>query len=152
MNNFQREGSISNSHVVREFENKIQQYFHEKGMNLDFDISVPIGIKIKKNKKFDLGSINLGVLIECKAHTWTKPNYNSPSAKLTTWVSEMYKFQLKPEGYKKIFVVQYDYSPKHKETLLQYFIRLNKHLIPDDVEMMEYDIGNGKMYERGFVE
>jgi hypothetical protein len=124
------------------------QYFKDEGYNLDFNVKVNIGLDHKKNKNYDLGSKDNKILIECKAHTWTRPDFRNPSAKLITWVSEMYKFQLCPEGFRKIFVVQYDYSPKHNETLMQYFIRLNKHLIPDDVEMMEYNTKMGKMYER----
>jgi hypothetical protein len=151
MNNFQREGSISNSHVGRNFENIVQEYFLTIGIQLDKDIKVKIGLDSKKDKCFDLGNINENLLVECKAHTWTRPNYRYPSAKITTWVSEMYKFYLTPNEFRKLFVVQYDLNLRSNETLLQQFIRLNKHLIPNDVELMEYDIENGKMYEREII-
>jgi hypothetical protein len=148
MSNFQRSGALSNAYIGREFEDIIREYFRSTGIIVDYGIGIPIGLKYKKEKKYDLGSQKERILIECKAHTWTKPNDNSPSAKISTWISEMYKFLLCPHEYRKIFVVQYDYSTKHNETLLQYFIRLNRHLIPDDVELMEYDIDNNTMYQR----
>lgn len=147
-NNFQREGSKSNADVGKEFEKVINEYFVDKKLNLDSDINIKIGINYKKQRSFDMGSFEDKILIECKSHTWTRPDYGIPNAKLKTWISEMYMFYLSPKEYRKIFVVQYDFSPRYNETLLQYFIRLNKHLIPDDVELMEYDIEKNIMYIR----
>lgn len=148
MNNFQREGSISNSHVGREFEQRVKEYFLNLGVVLEEDVKVKIGIEDKKNKSFDLGSLSKNILVECKAHTWTRPNYGYPSAKINNWISEMYKFYLTPKNYRKILIVQYDYNSRLKESLLEHFIRLNKHLIPEDVELMDYDLEHNRILSR----
>ena len=51
----------------------------------------------------------------------------------------MYYFAICPEGYRKILMVLRDFSKKRKETLCEYYIRTKKHLIPDDVEIWEFD-------------
>ena len=85
---------------------------------------------------FDLGSENSKVVVECKCHTWTSGN-NAPSAKMSTWNEAMYYFQICPPGYRKIFFVLR--SVKDGQTLSEYYIRRHKELIPDDVEIWEYD-------------
>jgi hypothetical protein len=52
----------------------------------------------------------------------------------------MYYFSLAPKDYRKVFFILKDYSIKRNETLGEYYIRTYKHLIPDDVEIMEYDM------------
>ncbi len=42
-------------------------------------------------------------------------------------------------GTRKIFFILKDYSKKRNETLGEYYIRTYGHLIPSDVEIMEYD-------------
>ncbi|MDD3424468.1 MAG: hypothetical protein PHX32_08025, partial [Sphaerochaeta sp.] len=59
--------------------------------------------------------------------------------KMTVWNEAMYYFLLAPIEYRKILFVLKDYSPKRKETLAEYFVRTNKHLIPKGVEIIEYD-------------
>jgi hypothetical protein len=58
----------------------------------------------------------------------------------------MYYFTVAPKGYRKILFVLRDYSEERGETLAEYYIRRYSHLIPNDVEICEYDeIGkNGK--------
>ena len=51
----------------------------------------------------------------------------------------MYYFALAPKSYRKIFFVLRDYSPKKKETLAQYYVRMYDHLVPDEVEIWEFD-------------
>jgi len=46
-----------------------------------------------------------------------------------------------PPNYRKIMFVLYDYSEKRNETLAEYYLRTNYHLIPQDVEFWEYDEG-----------
>lgn len=36
-------------------------------------------------------------------------------------------------------VVLRDYSEKRNETLLEYYLRTHRHLVPDGVEFWEYD-------------
>lgn len=57
----------------------------------------------------------------------------------------MYYFYLAPEEFRKIFFILKDYSEKRRETLGEYYIRTFGHLIPEDVEIMEYDIMGNKV-------
>lgn len=141
MNNFQRVGSISNAHIGRDFEEAAHVYFTAQGYQIIKDVALPIGLERKKNHRFDLGTpagAEDKIIIECKSHRWTSGD-NVPSAKLTVWNEAMYYFHLAPPEYRKIFFILRDYSNKRNETLGEYYIRTYGHLIPSDVEIMEYD-------------
>lgn len=141
MNNFQRIGSISNAHIGRDFEKAAHVYFTAQGYEIIKDVALPIGLERKKNHRFDLGTPTDAIdkiIIECKSHRWTSGD-NVPSAKLTVWNEAMYYFHLAPPEYRKIFFILRDYSNKRSETLGEYYIRTYGHLIPNDVEIMEYD-------------
>ncbi|NET71369.1 MAG: hypothetical protein F6K62_10690 [Sphaerospermopsis sp. SIO1G2] len=85
MNNFQRIGAISNAHVGREFEEVAIAVFADKGITVQKDFYLDVGIgSIKKPRNFDLGSQQPSIIVECKAHRWTAGN-NVPSAKMTVW-------------------------------------------------------------------
>ena len=135
---FQRKGADSNTQVGRDFEAKAQAFFAEQGLHLTPGISIEIGINGKKPHNFDLGDHSGKVLVECKAHTWTEGG-NVPSAKMTTWNQAMFFFHAAPGGFRKILFVLRDFSRKRNETLGQYYIRTNPHLIPKDVEVWEFD-------------
>jgi hypothetical protein len=136
----QRIGSRSNAHVGVDFEFAAKNFFASEGLHLEPNIKFPVGIsKIKKDHAFDLGCLNEKVLVECKSHKWTRPNENVPSAKLTVWNEAMYYFATIPKNYRKIMFVLRDYSEKRSETLAEYYIRTYRHLIPEGVELWEYD-------------
>ena len=135
---FQRKGSKSNAHVGRDFENAIQSYFENNNLSLNARVSVQIGINGKKHHSFDLGNEEKKVLVECKAHKWTESD-KVPSAKLTVWNEAMYFFHAAPPGFRKLLVVLHDFSSKRNETLGEYYIRTYAHLIPNDVEIWEYN-------------
>ncbi|SPD72151.1 conserved hypothetical protein [uncultured Desulfobacterium sp.] len=143
---FQRKGSESNAHVGRDFEAKIQTYFEKQGLSLSYGVTVPIGVTGKKPHSFDLGSKDGKILVECKAHRWTEGG-NVPSAKLTVWNEAMFFFHTAPSGYRKLLVVLHDFSSRRNETLGEYYVRTYSHLIPEDVEVWEYD-ENGKHGKR----
>lgn len=141
MNNFQRVGSISNAHIGRDFEEAAHVYFTVQGYQIIKDVALPIGLERKKNHRFDLGTpadAEDKIIIECKSHRWTSGD-NVPSAKLTVWNEAMYYFHLAPVDYRKIFFILRDYSKKRNATLGEYYIRTYGHLIPSDVEIMEFD-------------
>jgi hypothetical protein len=147
----QRIGSKSNAHVGRDFELAAQSFFATEGLSLSLNIKIPVGIcEIKKDHAFDLGCLNEKVLVECKSHKWTAPNDNVPSAKLTVWNEAMYYFLVTPSGYRKIMFVLRDYSKKRKETLAEYYIRTYSHLIPEGVELWEYDESNMSAVQLAF--
>lgn len=131
----------SNASVGRHFELVVQRVLREKfGLSLEIDYKLKIGVgKEKKGHKFDLGAKEPKVIVECKAHTWTNGN-NVPSAKMAVWNEAMYYFAITPSDYRKIFCALRDASAARSETLAEYYVRTYGHLIPDDVEIFEYDL------------
>ena len=137
--NFQREGSISNAHVGRDFEVLAMNLLEKEGVELAQNYMISVGVSEKKKPHaFDLGSSSSKIIVECKSHKWTKGN-NVPSAKLTVWNESMYYFAITPKDYRKIFFVLRDKRSSNNETLAEYYIRTYGHLIPSDVEIWEYD-------------
>ena len=137
--NFQRTGSISNAHVGREFERFALNELAKKGITVSIGFPVEVGVKnLKKAHAFDLGSESPPVLVECKSHRWTKGN-NIPSAKITVWNEAMYYFLCAPDKYRKIFFILRDERNTTGETLSSYYIRNYGHLIPEGVEIWEYN-------------
>lgn len=136
----QRINSLSNAHVGKHFELLAKKYFSLNGLLLEKNIKITLGINTtKKEHAFDLGCKKEKVLVECKSHKWTRPNDNVPSAKLSVWNEAMYYFFVAPSEYRKIMFVLRDYNQKRKETLAEYYIRTYHHLIPDGVELWEFN-------------
>ena len=139
MTNFQRPGSISNSHVGRDFENLALAVLTQHGFSLDLNHSVDVGLGTKKKAhKFDLGSNDPAVMVECKAQTWTSGDI-VPNAKLKNWSEAMFYFAIAPQDYRKIFFIQKSVRRSNGETLGDYYLRTHYHLIPEDVEFWECD-------------
>ena len=132
-------GGQPNAVVGKEFERAALRYFRcHKGLELTEGFKLKVGIRVKKVHKFDLGSAENRVLVECKRHTWgTSPNI--PTGKMHAWNEAMFLFYLAPIEYQKIPFVFRDYNEKRSETLAQYYVRTYRHFIPDDVEIMELD-------------
>ena len=141
VNNFQRPGAISNAGVGTDFEMVVQEWFSNQDVRLQRNYGVEVGVSTKKERKFDLGSSEPPILVECKSHKWTSGD-NVPSAKITVWNEAMYYFLLAPAGFRKVLFVLRDFSEKRGESLAEYYVRNHSHLIPDDVEILEYDASN----------
>ena len=84
-NNFQRVGAISNAHVGREFEEAARLFLAETGITLQLGFRAPVGHKIKKSHKFDLGGEKPPILVECKSYTWTSGG--NPHRRRAVWVA-----------------------------------------------------------------
>ena len=141
----QRIGAISNAHVGADFEKAALVFFEKRGDALSRNFSLEIGVSIKKKKHcFDLGSANPKIIIECKSHRWTAGS-KVPSAKMTTWNEAMLYFHLAPKDFKKIFFTLHDKRQTTGETLVSYYKRTYSHLIPEDVEFLEYDESTGNI-------
>lgn len=139
----QRIGSVSNAHVGADFEKAALIFFEKRGDQLSRNFSLDIGLSIKKKKHcFDLGSASPKIIIECKSHRWTAGS-KVPSAKMTTWNEAMLYFHLAPKDFKKVFFTLHDKRQTTGETLVSYYKRTYSHLIPDDVEFLEYDESTG---------
>ena len=139
MSSFQRDGSTSNSHVGREFEQRAQKILAEYDLRLELNHKVPCGLgTVRKNHAFDLGSESAKVIVECKSQTWTSGG-NVPSAKMKNWAEAMFYFHMAPPDYRKIFFVERSVRSGRNETLLGYFLRTQAHMIPPEVEFWELD-------------
>jgi hypothetical protein len=136
-NNFQRPGSLSNTHVGREFEEAAQLFFAKTKIPLQPGFSEKVGHRIKKSHKFDLGSKEPPILVECKSYTWTSGG-NSPSAKIRGLNEVMLLFSLAPKRYRKILFVL-----KHLRkdvSLAAHYIKTQGHLIGPGIEIWELDL------------
>ena len=137
MTNFQREGSISNAHVGRDFEARARAILAAHGIPLNMNHKVPCGLgNDKKLHTFDLGSEDPPVIVECKSQTWTKGDV-VPSAKMKNWAEAMFYFHMAPPRYRKIFFVEQSLRVRNGESLLAYFRRTQSHMIPPEVEFWE---------------
>ncbi|HEY1372240.1 MAG TPA: hypothetical protein VGH50_07200 [Candidatus Binatia bacterium] len=134
----QRIGSVSNTHVGLDFELVALEYFAKQQIKLTRDFAVDIGLSRKKKHCFDLGSSNPKIIVECKSHKWTA-GANVPSAKMTVWNEAMYYFYLAPQEFRKILFVLYDRRNKVGESLLSYYKRTYFHMIPEEVELLQWD-------------
>lgn len=56
---------------------------------------------------------------------------------MKNWAEAMYYFHMAPSKYRKIFFVEQSIRVASGESLLAYFYRTQRHLIPADVELWE---------------
>lgn len=136
-NNFQRIGSNSNTDAGNQFEVAVLRFFEQSGVRLCRNFPAPIGFELKKAHRFDLGSNEPPVLIECKSYTWTSGG-NSPSAKIRGMNEAMLHFSLAPAGYRRMLFVQRDAHPRRGITLAQHYVATQGHLIPPGVEVWDF--------------
>ncbi|WP_324479239.1 hypothetical protein [Atribacter sp.] len=139
-----RKGNMGNSDNPRkgsDFEKRAKEFFMTEGIVLESGFSIPIGFSsVKKAHKFDLGSHEPPILVECKCHSLTESG-NSPSAKLSVWNEAIFYFMAAPNNYRKIlFVLK---SIKDGKSLAEHYIKSNRHLIPNGVEIWEYSPETG---------
>ncbi|MCC5857190.1 MAG: hypothetical protein JJT90_03475 [Ectothiorhodospiraceae bacterium] len=119
--------------------------FRRKSISLSSNYSVSVGVAAeKKSRQFDPGSDQPEVLVQCKSHRWTTGG-NVPSAKITAWNEAMYYFHLALPQFRKVLFVLRDFSEKRGETLAAYYARNFGHLVPSDVEILEYDEVSGEV-------
>jgi hypothetical protein len=138
----QRVGAISNAHVGAAFEEVAYEYFRRTGVVLTRNFPLRIGLKDKKQHCFDLGASIPQILVECKSHRWTE-GAKVPSAKISVWNEAMFYFHITPRGFRKILFALHDKRKGTGETLVSYYRRTYSHLIPDDVEFLEFDETSG---------
>jgi hypothetical protein len=136
-NNFQRVGAVSNTQVGNEFEEAARLFFAETGIHLQRNFVAPVGHIKKKPHKFDLGSEDPPILVECKSFTWTSGG-NSPSAKLRNMNEVMLLFSVCPQHYRRILFVL-----KHMRrdlSLASHYVKTQGHLIGPGIEVWEFDL------------
>jgi hypothetical protein len=138
-NNFQRKGALSNSHAGREFEEAAHLFWKETGIALERNFSVSIGYSDKRPHKFDLGSAQPPILVECKSFTWTETG-NSPSAKIRGMNEVMLLFSVTPPEYRKILFVLKHVHATRGISLAKHYMDTQGHLIAPNVEVWEFDV------------
>jgi hypothetical protein len=138
-NNFQRVGSTSNTEVGRDFEEAAHIFFEASGIKLTRGFLAPVGFRVKKDHKFDLGSEEPPILVECKSYTWTAAG-NSPSAKIRGMNEVMLLFSVAPPHYRKILFVLKHLHLRSKVSLAAHYIKNQGHLIGPGVEVWEFDL------------
>ncbi len=131
----------SNSDKGRYFEQRVGEYLGRcQGLRVvaGYEVEISINGHSKKLHKFDWG--NSTVLVECKAYDWTEGG-NSPSAKLATANEALLYFLASPKSYRKMlfFPTTGKRGKRNPETLVEYYVRMNGHFVPDDVEIYELD-------------
>jgi len=136
LNRFQRLGAISNTHAGRDFENAAQGFLARQGVAVESDFRVPVGHQRPKLHRFDLGSAEPSVVVECKSYKWTSGG-NSPSAKLRNLNEAMLIFSVTPREYRKMLVMLRHF--RGETSLAAHYIHSQGHLIPVGVEIWEYD-------------
>ncbi|MBU6206431.1 MAG: hypothetical protein KGQ42_01950 [Alphaproteobacteria bacterium] len=132
---------VNHPQIGSVFERKAKRHLEKAGITVEHNYAMHLGVAGRtKAHRFDMGSADPKVLIECKSHTWTSSG-NLPSAKLTVWNEAMYYFTLAPRDYRKIFFVLQDFRKRGEqwgESLAGYYLRKFTHLIPPGVEVWEY--------------
>ena len=135
------EDGRSSARKGADFERLVREHFAKNGdepVVLTREFPVSLGFTEKKDRAFDLGIENPPLIIECKAHSWTR-NENVPMGKLQAWNEAMLYFSLAPKRYRKALCVAYSFSEKRGETLAEYYVRTFRHLVPPDVTIIEID-------------
>ncbi len=97
------------------------------GVEFDMEVALPIGNPPKPHP-FDLVSRDHRYAGEAKAFTWTISG-NVPSAKITTLREAAQYLQALPSGTKRFIVMKENRHPRTGESLADYFVRLNQHLL-----------------------
>lgn len=134
-------GNELNPATGARFERLVREFLAGEGVSLEPNFAVPVGAgSVKKPRKFDLGSKDPAVLVECKCHVWTVGG-NAPSAKLTIWNEAMLYFAFAPSHYRKLLVALR--TVRRGETLAEHYLKRFAHLIPPGVELWELDSVSG---------
>ena len=131
----------SNARKGTVFARRVGDYLRSMGVDVEPEYEVGVGVNRgrKKTRRFDWG--NESLLVECKTYDWTAGG-NNPSAKLTTANEAMLYFLGAPKAFRKMLFMS---ATKKRpvgipETLAEYYVRTYAHLIPDGVEVHEFDL------------
>jgi hypothetical protein len=100
----------------------------ERALGREFDLEVPIQIGSGKPHTFDLAARERDIIAECKAFGFTATG-NNPSAKITTLREATVYLRSLPGNVQRLLIVKHAPHPKRRETLGQYFVRLNPNFI-----------------------
>jgi hypothetical protein len=125
---------ISNVERGSLFEKEVATALAGFGWQLRANVGIGIGNPPKRHR-FDLADPSARVAVECKAFTWTTSG-NMPSAKITTAREAVLFLQWLPPDWTKILAMSRSLRTGYGESLGEYFVRLNDHLL-GDVKVIE---------------
>jgi len=97
------------------------------GTTFRVDHAMPIGNPPKRHR-FDLVSEDGRYVAECKAYSWTESG-KVPSTKIATANEAVLYLSLLPPEITKLLVFRRSECPRRKETLAEYYARLQRHLL-----------------------
>lgn len=121
-----------------DFQKAVQEYFiHKYGTGFELEKKIRIGKTEKKDHKFDIVNLEKGIVIECKRYTWTETG-NVPSAKMGFTNEAAFYLSFLPDSYTKYIVMLRSYHHKRNESLAEYYLRTNRHLL-GNIIVAEYD-------------
>ena len=124
-----------------EFQNEVQKWFTDHYIGpFELEKQILIGnseADIKRYHKFDIISETDMIAVECKRYTWTTTG-NVPSAKIRSINEDVLHLILLQGGYTKYIVMLKSHHPKQKESLAEYYHRMNSHLL-GNIKVAEYD-------------
>ncbi|MCR5778912.1 MAG: hypothetical protein K6G84_16085 [Lachnospiraceae bacterium] len=130
-----RNGAAFQTMVRDWFNKKYEIYFEEEK-------KIPIG-NPAKDHKFDIVDETSSIVIECKRYTWTTSG-NVPSAKMGFTNEAAFYLSFLPDYFDKYIVMLESRHAKRKESLAEYYYRINKHLL-GKINVAEYDPESGRM-------
>jgi len=110
------------------------------------DFAMKIGNPPKEHR-FDLVSIDLRYVTECKNYSWTESG-NTPSAKITSINESVFYLSFLSNKIIRFVTMRKDVHPRRKETLAEYYYRTNSHLL-GDIFIIEVDLESKAIIEIG---
>ena len=132
-----------NPKIGRTFQEEVQKWFL-KNRNEKFVLEYPIHIgKPSHPHNFDVANESGTTIVECKCYAWTDSG-NVPSAKLRGLNEAIFYFSFLPRETEKILVMSRAVHPKRSETLAEYYLRTNGHLL-SDVKIWELNLDTNEM-------
>jgi len=131
---------VSNTEKGKQFQLRVRNALRMLlGDTLDMEVKLPIGDPPQLHT-FDLATRDRRLVCECKAFAWTAGG-NIPSAKITTLREAVTDLQQLPVQTVALLILQRDVHSLTNQTLADYFVRLNRHLIRQ-VRIAELDDDN----------
>jgi hypothetical protein len=118
---------VSNVQRGNLFEAEVAGALAQFGWRLQPGVALGIGHPPKRHR-FDLADPSSKVAVECKAFTWTESG-NIPSAKVTTAREAVFFLQWLEEDWIKMLAMSRSLRAGSSESLAEYFVRLNGHLL-----------------------
>ncbi|MDR1235029.1 MAG: hypothetical protein LBJ97_02985 [Mycoplasmataceae bacterium] len=127
----------SNFHKGKHFELFVKQYFKRKEPTWNLcNQKIMTGFYSDREREFDLVDKEKKILIECKYMTFTA-NGNNPSAKISNFLTDIFKLYIAPKEYRKIICINKSMSKSKNITLCQHIRKNYSDFLPKNIEIIE---------------